>query len=145
MQISNEARRLIRAIEVHVVGETEEDVNRLAWFPVKFLWMGILEIFRKNLGLVVCAFLLLLIIFPGLIIFPSLPSTNMTSEVIGLSLVSLMFLLFAVRSVAVPSTYGDSGVLPENVKFTVKHLENQKFTTAEKVELLQKSVKPFED
>ena len=57
------------------------------------------------------------------------------------SMIAPMFLVIF----ALPSMYGNSGVSPEIVQFIVEHLYKRGFSCAKDVELVQKSIKSFED
>jgi hypothetical protein len=126
----------------------EENHWNRPWLDTKFLRMGIWERLTKSFevlsvsSLSVAFFLIFSISW--LIISPGSPSRLVIGVIILIPLL-LPLLMMLPFTFSKPSTYADSGVSPENVKSVVTHLENRGFTTAEEIELLKKSVKPFED
>ncbi|MEN8616365.1 hypothetical protein [Shewanella baltica] len=146
MQIFTEALILVRTVEAHIVSETESDIRlfsyikRLIWLPTKFLKMGINE---KTKGASVWAFLSLVFMIFGAWLVDTLGLANTVAATwtLLLAMISPLFLVVF----AMPSTYGDHGVSQQTVAFIVKHLGTRSFSSVEAVELLKKSVKPFED
>jgi hypothetical protein len=147
MEISTEASQLVEKIEAKVAKETYpiEEGKRLILFPAKFLLMGMCEIFKRpfELSLFVCACALIpFMIYSSLLPSraPELPPGNFISAVV--SIVSLLLIAFWFFTVA---TARDSIVKIDDVAAVIQHLESKGFTTEKEIELLKKSVKPFED
>jgi hypothetical protein len=146
MQIFAEAFTLVKSIEVHLVSETESKIRlfgylkRLIWLPAKFLKMGMGE---KTKGASVWAFLSFAFMMLGawLVNNSGLAKTEAASMIMLASTIAPMFLVIF----ALPSMYGDSGVSPTTVQFVVDLLHVRGFSCAKDVELLKKSVKPFEE
>jgi hypothetical protein len=146
MQIFTEAVILVRSVEAHIVSETDSDIRvfsyikRLIWLPTKFLKMGINE---KTKGASVWAFLSFLFMILGawLVNALGMANTDMATGILLFAMISPFFLVVF----AMPSMYGDYGVSQQTVAFIVKHLGTRSFSSVEAVELLQRSVKPFED
>jgi hypothetical protein len=145
MPIFNETAILIRAVEAHIVGEADPRIpifsylQRVAWLPVKFLWLGIHEK-MKSVTIWTLMTVPLLFLFTWALKESHLASTEVASFVIFAAAgVPLFLVVFAV-----PSIYCDSGVTAKDVEFVVKHL-GYRGVHASDVELLQKSIKPFED
>lgn len=146
MPIFVEAFTLVKSVEVHLVSETESEVRlfgylkRLIWIPAKFLRMGLGE---KTKGAAVWAFLSFAFMMLGawLVKNSGIAKTEAANMVMLASMIAPMFLVVF----ALPSMYGDSGVSPKTVQFVVDLLHARGFSCVKDVELLKKSVKPFEE
>jgi len=146
MPIFAETFTLVKSVEFHLVSETESAVRlfgylkRLVWLPAKFLKMGMSE---KSKGASVWAFLSFAFMMLGawLVNNSGIAKTEAANIVMLASMIAPIFLVVF----ALPSMYGDSGVSPKTVQFVVELLHAQGFSCAQDVELLKKSVKPFED
>ncbi|MCU7977809.1 hypothetical protein L5M43_21610 [Shewanella sp. SW36] len=146
MQIFTEALILVRSVEAHIVSEIDSDIHlfsyikRLLWLPTKFLQMGINE---KIKDASVWAFLSFIFMILGAWLINTLGIAN-TDAAIGILLLAMISPFFLVVF-AMPSMYGDYGVSQQTIAFIVKHLGERSFSSVESIELLKKSVKPFED
>jgi len=141
-----EALTIVRSVEAHIVSETDSDIllfsylKRLIWLPAKFLKMGVAE---KIKGASIWAFLSFAFMMLGawLVNNSGIAKTEAASIVLLASMIVPVFLVVF----AVPSTYGSCGVSLQTVEFVVIHLGARGFSSTEDVELLKKSVKPFEE
>lgn len=146
MPIFNESNIIVRAVEAHLVQETDSTipvfgyVKRLVWLPTKFLKMGIDE---KLSGAFAWAFLSFAFMMLGAWFVTQSGVAN--AEIAnGLRLATMIVPLFLVIF-PMPSIYGHSGVTQPTVEFVVQHLQSRGFTRVKDVDLLKKSLKPFED
>lgn len=146
MPIFAEASTLVKAVEIHLVSETESKiqllgyVKRLVLIPGKFLKMGIGE---KAKDTFVWAFLSSTLMAMGFLLIGNSEFAKvqvMNVVVFAASIISMFVVVFAL-----PSMYGNSGVSPENVRFVVEFLGTRGFLSVSEIELLKKSIKPFED
>jgi hypothetical protein len=162
IQIFGQAVLLVRAVGAEVIGEIDAPMpeinymplrlyrnlqiygNRLVRFPAKFLWMGIREILKS---IYVWSVLVGFISFMLVAWFFSIPSTARTevANLVGVAFAAASIFSAFLVVFPMPSIYGDSGVSPKSVEFVVTHLTDHSFTTVKEIELLKKSVKPFED
>jgi Mn2+/Fe2+ NRAMP family transporter len=147
--ISTEAALLVAEIEARVVNQTVSgNVKQPFWFPAKFLLMGISEKFVKKpfeLPLLACMYALFMLVIFSFFFqrrASELPLENVIGSVVLLVLLLLMVFLTFTIATARPSKYGDSG---DNIADIITHLDSQGFKTEKEIELLKKSVKPFED
>lgn len=160
MTIYSETNTIIKAVEYHLVSETETTVphNELIWLeklidyfqrifllPPKFLTIGIKEKLRAtntwaNLAFVLMALLTFFLTKSGIQKVQTF-NVNLINLILIVSFVVPLFLVIF----SLPSIYGHSGVSQESVDFVVKHLQKRGFTHAKDIELLKKSVKVFED
>ncbi|MHB1203071.1 MAG: hypothetical protein ACYCZC_08010 [Acidithiobacillus sp.] len=146
MPIFAESINLVRAVEAHLVSETNSNIplfsylKRLIWLPAKFLKMGVSE---KTKGASVWAFLSFAFIMLGawFINNSGIAKTEAANIVMLAAMIIPMFLV----TFAMPSMYGDSGVTQNTIRFTVSFLQARGFTNTKDIELLKKSVKLFED
>ena len=146
MPIFVEAFTLVKSVEVHLVAETESEIRlfgylkRLVWLPAKFLKMGMGE---KTKGASVWALLSFGFMMLGawLVNNSGIAKTEAANMVMLATMIAPMFLVVF----ALPSMYGDSGVSPKTVRFVVGLLHARGFSCVKDVELLKKSVKPFEE
>lgn len=146
MPIFAEALLLVKSIEAHLVSEKENDIQlfgylkRLIWLPAKFLKMGMSE---KTKGASVWAFLSFASMMIGawMVSNAGIAMKDAANIILLASMLAPMFLVVF----ALPSMYGDSGVPLKTVEFVVKHLHTQGFSCVKDIELLRKSVKPFEE
>jgi hypothetical protein len=146
MPIFTESHNLVRAIEAHLVSETDNHIpvlgyfKRLIWLPGKFLMMGISE---KTKGASVWAFLSFAFLMLGvwLINNSGIAKTETANTIMLAAMIIPMFLV----TFAMPSIYGDSGITQNTITFVVQHLQTRGFATTKQIELLKKSVKLFED
>lgn len=146
MSIFAETLLILRVIESHLIGVQENsnpfigNFKRLFWYPFKFLSLGVTE---KTKSASLWAFLSFSFLLLGLWLInkSGLSNTIVTNFIFYAStLISMVMVLFAV-----PSMYGTSGISQESVDFVVKHLHSRGFTDAKDLDLLKKSIKPFED
>jgi hypothetical protein len=146
MPIFAEAFTLVKSVEAHLVSETESEIRlfgyikRLIWLPAKFLKMGMGE---KTKGASVWAFLSFAFMMLGawLVNNSGIAKTEAANMIMLASMIAPIFLVVF----ALPSMYGESGVSPKTVQFVVELLRARSFSCAKDVELLKKSVKPFEE
>jgi hypothetical protein len=146
MSIFAEALTLVKSVEVHLVSETESEIRlfgylkRLIWLPAKFLKMGMGE---KTKGASIWAFLSFAFMMLGawMVNNSGIAKTEAANMIMLVSMIAPMFLV----AFALPSMYGDSGVSLKTVQFVVELLHARGFSGAKDVELLKKSVKPFEE
>jgi len=137
---------IVRAVEAHLVQETDSTVpvfgyvKRLIWLPTKFLKMGIDE---KLSGAFAWAFLSFAFMMIGAW-FVNNAGVAKTEIADGIMLATMIVPLFLVVF-PMPSIYGHSGVTQETVEFVVQHLQSHGFTRVKDIDLLKKSIKPFED
>ncbi len=115
-------------------------VKRLIWLPTKFLKMGIEE---KLSGAFVWAFLSFAFMMLGAW-FVNNAGVAKTEVANGVMFATMIVPLFLVVF-PMPSTYGHSGVTQATVEFVVQHLQSRGFSRVKDIELLKKSLKPFED
>lgn len=142
----NQALILIMALEAFLLGERLSDwppvnyLQRLIWFPLKFLKMGIAE---KTKSMSLWAFLAFIFMIVGgwVVNNTGIARTETENVVLLASMIIPVFLI----AFALPSFYGHSGVTEDAVKFVEQHLLNSGFKKTEEVEFLKKSVKPIED
>ena len=146
MPIFNESNMIVRAVEAHLVQETDSTiplvgyVKRLVWFPAKFLMVGVNE---KLSGAFAWAFLSFAFMLIGAW-FVGKSGFEKTEIANGVMLATMILPLFLVVF-PMPSIYGHSGVTQPTVEFIVRHLQSRGFSCAKDVDLLKKSLKPFED
>lgn len=146
MPIFTEASSLVRAVEAELVGERESGIRlfaylqRLIWFPLKFLKIGISE---KTKGASLWAYLAsaFLVLGAWVINNSGIAHTEVANAVLWVAMIAPMFLVVF----SMPSLYGNSGIAPSAVRFVAEHLQSRGFSSASDVELLKKSVKPFEE
>jgi hypothetical protein len=146
MSIFAETLIVLRAIESHLLGEQENSFpliansKRLLWYPFKFLKLGMAE---KTKSVSLWSFLALAFLVVGAwFINNSGTSKTMVANFVFYAslLVPMAMVLFAV-----PSMYGASGISQTSVDFVAEHLRSRGFTDAKDLDLLKKSVKPFEE
>lgn len=126
---------------------------KLVRLPIKFIWGGIREISKLSVSSILFFSILFLFVF-----LPTLASTlsstsastliNILKVVRGVNLSIILIPLLVIMFPFIfskPSTYAGSGGSPESTKFVVAHLKSRNFKTVKEIELLKKSVKPFED
>lgn len=146
MLIFEESINLVRAVEAHLVSETDTNIplfsylKRLVWLPAKFLMMGVSE---KTKGASVWAFLSFAFIM--LVAWFINNSGIAKTEAAKIVMLAAMIIPMFLATFAMPSMYGDSGVTQNTITFTVSFLQARGFTNAKDIELLKKSVKLFED
>lgn len=146
MPIFTESNVIVRAVEAHLVQETDSAIpvlsyfKRLIWLPTKFLRIGIDE---KLKGAFAWAFLSLAFMTLGAW-FANDPGITKTEAANGIMLAAMIAPLFLV-TFPMPSIYGHSGVSQASVEFVVQHLQARGFKRAKDIELLKTSLKPFED
>lgn len=163
MSIFSEAITLIRAVEDHLVSEIGSTnpllsylkcpiwlstrllkpfdyFKRLIWLPTKFLKIGVSEKMKGVFFwvLLMSAFFMLGEWFIGNYGIAKIEAINIVA--LEAMIVPMFLIIFAM-----PSMYGDSGVSQYTVKFVVQHLQIRGFASVSDVEILKKSVKPFED
>jgi hypothetical protein len=146
MPIFAETIALLRASECHLLSEQESELlpvayfKRIVWQPMKFLRMGMAE---KTRGAMLWSFLSFasLMIGAALVNNAGAARTEVANWIMISSMVAPMFLVVF----AMPSMYADSGVRQASVSFIVKHLQARGFSNTTDVELLKKSLKPFEE
>ena len=145
MSIFADASALIRTVEAHLVqGKLSGFLpyayfQRLIVFPAKFLRLGVRERTRDTTVLGMLS-LVLLVLSAWLIGRAGVIGTNIASSFIIVSVVApAIICVFAM-----PSMYGDSGVSEPTVQFVAEFLRSRGLNSAS-VDLLKKSVKPFED
>ena len=115
MPIFTEAFKLVKAVEAHLVSETESEIQlfgylkRLVWLPTKFLKMGMGE---KTKSASIWAFLSFTFMILGawLVNNSGIAKTEAANIVLLVSMIAPMFLVVF----ALPSMYGDSGVSQPN-------------------------------
>lgn len=146
MPIFNEALSVVQAVEAHLIAERGSDVRffaylqRLIWFPVKFLKMGVSEKAKSASIWAILAFAFLML-GAWIVNSSGIARTEVANIVMLASMIFPMFLVVF----AMPSVYADSGVASISVSFVVAHLHSRGFRSASDIELLKKSVRPFEE
>jgi hypothetical protein len=137
---------IVRAIEAHLIGEKESDwrviayLQRIVWFPWKFLQIGIRE---KLAGTKVWAFLAAVLIFAANWITTKV---NLVGTEFGnLLIIVCAFAALMAVVFAMPSTYAHSGITERTVGFVTTYLEEHGFGQAKRIEFLRKTIKPFEE
>lgn len=146
MPIFTEAFILVKSVEIHLVSETESEIKlfgyfkRLVWLPMKFLKMGMGEKIKSASIWVFLSFGFTML-GAWLVNNSGIAKTEADNLVMLASLITPMFLVVF----ALPSMYGDSGVSQKTVQFVVEHLYARGFSCEKDVELVKKSVKPFEE
>jgi hypothetical protein len=146
MPIFTESLNLVRAVEAHLVSESDSNIpllsyfKRLIWLPGKFLMMGISE---KTKGASVWAFLSFAFLMLGawLINNSGIAKTEVANIVMLAAMIIPMFLV----TFAMPSIYGNSGINQNTITFVVQHMQARGFSNSKHIELLKNSVKLFED
>jgi hypothetical protein len=146
MPIFAEAFALVKSVEIHLVSETKSEIRlfgclkRHVCLPAKFIKMGMCE---KAKGASVWAILSFAFMMLGawLVKNSGIAKTDAADMVMFASMIIPLFLVVF----ALPSTYGDSGVSPRTIQFVLELLHARGFSCAKDVELLKKSVKPFEE
>ncbi len=115
-------------------------LQRLLWYPLKFLKMGMAE---KTSGIYLWSYVGFAgaLVGLGIIEITGLAKSEAASFVnLALMLLTALIVLFSL-----PSFYGHSGVTPEAVSFVVDYLGTNGFQQEKEVELLKKTIKPIED
>jgi hypothetical protein len=142
----NQSLVLIMALEAFLLGERLSDwppvnyLQRLIWFPLKFLKMGIAEK-TKSMSLWPINAFIFMFVGAWVVNNPGIVRTETANVVLLAPMIIPVFLIVF----ALPSFYGHSGVTDDDVKFVEQHLLNSGFKNPKEVELLKKSVKPIED
>lgn len=142
----NQSLVLIIAVEASLLGERLSDwppinyLQRLVWFPLKFLRMGIAE---KTKSMSLWAFIAFIFMVVGAWVVNNtgIARTEAANIVMLASMIIPAFLVLF----ALPSFYGHSGVTEATVDFVTQHLSSSGFKNTKEVELLKKSIKPIED
>lgn len=146
MAIFIESNEIVKAVEAHLVANTDssipviEDVKRLIWLPTKFLKIGVDE---KRKGTTIWALLSFGFMMLGIWLVKDLETIK--SEIFSAFMLVTMIVPLFLVTFAMPSIYGHSGVSQKSVEFVVKHLHYRGFKRANDVDLLKKSIKPFEE
>jgi hypothetical protein len=146
MPIFNEANMIVRVVEAHLVQDTDSTipvfgyVKRLVWLPTKFLKMGVDE---KLNGAFSWAFLSFAFLMVGAW-FVNESGIAKTETANGIMLTAMIVPLFLVVF-QMPSIYGHSGVTQKTVEFVVQVLQSRGFSRVKEIDLLKKSLKPYED
>jgi len=146
MPIFKESRTVVRAVEAHLVSEIDSTIplfsyfKRLIWLPTKFLKMGISE---KTKGASIWAFLSFAFLMLGAWFINNFGIAR--TEAANIVMLAAMIIPMFLVTFAMPSIYGDSGIGQNTITFVVQHLQARGFSSAKDIELLQKSVKLFED
>lgn len=115
-------------------------LKRLVWLPAKFLHMGISE---RMSGFSVWAFLSFAFLLLGTMLLNKLEikQTEIAQGVLFAAWVVPMFLVLF----ALPSIFAHSGVSDQMVAYVRAHLRDHGFSKSKEVDLLKKTIKPFED
>lgn len=115
-------------------------LQRLVWFPLRFLGMGCSEKF-KSIGTWVVITYSFMVLGTLILSNAGMARTDYSYFVaIGIFVIPLIIVVFSM-----PSIYGTSGVNVGAVVFVHHFLRGGGITSSKEVELLKKSVKPFED
>jgi hypothetical protein len=146
MSIFSEALFLLRVIESHLIGEREssipllENSKRLLWYPLKFLKLGMAE---KTKSASVWSFISFAFLIFGVWVVNNsgIAKTEAANYVMLACMIIPMFLVVF----ALPSMYGASGISQNSITFVTHHLRSRGFEDAKDLDLLKKSIKPFED
>lgn len=142
----SESLSIIMAVEAHLIGEKlhhYEIVNflqRLIWFPLKFLKLGMSE---KTKGLFIWSFIgsAFLVVVSLFIYNSGIAKTEMASNIILCAEIIPIFLVVF----AMPSTYAHSGVNQQSVDFVKQYLIDRGYSSDKQIEILKKSLKVIED
>jgi hypothetical protein len=146
MPIFSESNTIVKAVEAHLVSETESAIpvfgycKRIIWLPTKFLKVGIDE---KLKGAVIWIFLSFSLMMLGRWFVRDAGITK--TEISNAIALVAMFASLLLVTFAMPSIYGHSGVSQKSVEFVVKHLQTRGFASAKDIDLLKKTTKSFED
>lgn len=142
----NESLILVKAVEAYLVGETLSKwplvsyIQRLIWFPLKFLKIGMSE---KTKGMYLWS-----IIASVFVVIVTWIQNNSgiakTETATIISLIALIIPMFLVMF-AMPSIYAHSGINQKTVSFVKHYLIENGFSTEKQIEILKKSLKPMED
>ena len=142
----SESLSIIMAVEAHLIGEKLYQykilsyLQRLIWFPLKFLKIGISE---KTKGISTYTFITFAFLVVGSFIVSDsgLAKTEFASIILLCAEIVPIFLVVF----AMPSTYAHSGVDEHSVSFVKKYLISRGFSTETQIDILKKSLKPIED
>lgn len=142
----SESLSIIMAVEAHLIGEKLNQykivnlLQRLIWFPLKFLQLGMSE---KTKGISTWTFMVFaFLVVGGLVINNSgIAKTEIASTIIlGAEIIPIFLVVFAM-----PSTYAHSGINQESVDFVKQYLIDRGFSSDKQIEILKKSLKVIED
>lgn len=146
MSIFAEAIFLLRAIEAHLLGERESSMpivanfQRSILYPIKFLRLGMSETTRSASAWALWTFPLLVV---GLWVISNsgIAKTEAALWVIN----ACLFIPMPLVAFAVPSMYGANGISQDSIGFVTHQLQLRGFKDTKDLELLKKSIKPFEE
>lgn len=141
----NESLILITAVEAHLISEQLSQwklVNyfqRLIWFPIKFLKLGMAEK-TKAIQLYVFIAFALLAIGAWVVNNSGVARTEVANAImLSAEIIPVFLVMFAL-----PSMYAHCGIDEKTVDFVKAHLLNRGFSTEKEIDILQKSLKPIE-
>jgi hypothetical protein len=142
----SESLSIIMEVEAHLIGEKLNQykilsyLQRLIWFPLKFLKIGISEKAKGISTYTFIAFAFLVLV--GFIVSNSeLAKTEFASILLLFAEIVPIFLVVF----AMPSTYAHSGIDEHSVSFVKQYLFSRGFSTETQIDILKKSLKPIED
>lgn len=142
----SEARLLLEEVEARLVSDFNNPIRiigflkRLIVFPAKFLHMGISERLK---GFSVWAFLTFSSLLAGAVFLDEtqIKQPEVAQSILFAAWIVPMFLVLF----ALPSIFAHSGVSDQMVQYVHGHLKDRGFTNSKEIELLKKTLKPFED
>ena len=142
----NESLSIVMAVEAYLIGEKLNQfkiisfLQRLIWFPLKFLKIGVSEITKGIFTYSWITFAFLFLVF-WIVSISGVAKTELATVILlFVEIVPIFLVVFAM-----PSTYAHSGVDEQSVSFVKQHLYNRGFSTETQIDILKKSLKPIED
>ena len=145
MLIFTEAHVLIKEVEKYLVPSINGKYKFLNYFwtlvvlPLFFLKIGIVEKIKS--------IAVLIILYPILIVVACTLVNTLSISEDQEAILFIQFILVPIflAILAVPSAYAASGINQSLVSFIAQFLKNRGFSSVKDIELLKKSIKPFED
>lgn len=146
LSLFSEARFLLEEVEARLVSDVNNPIRiigflkRLILLPAKFLHMGISE---RMSSFSVWAFLSFAFLLLGAVLLDKfqIKQPEVAQGLLFAAWVVPMFLVLF----ALPSIFAHSGVSHPMVAYVLAHLRDRGFKNAKEIELLKKTLKPFED
>ena len=142
----NESLSIVMAVEAYLIGEKLNQfkiisfLQRLIWFPLKFLKIGVSEKTKGIFTYSWITFAFLFLVF-WIVSISGVAKTELATVILlFVEIVPIFLVVFAM-----PSTYAHSGVDEQSVSFVKQHLYNSGFSTETQIDILKKSLKPIED
>lgn len=142
-KIFNQSIELIASTEAHLVGTKLHDwevfryIQKLIWFPLQFLWMGVKT---KIGGFLIWA----LIAFPFVSVISLISQNLVRSEFTDFLLLASQLYVASLVIFALPSMFGHSDVVEANVNFVSIHLKREKASEIS-IEFMKKNIKAIEE